>query len=207
MDRHDWDDRYAGTELIWTAEPNRFLVAEVAGLVPGRALDLACGEGRNAVWLASQGWVVTGVDFSGVGLDKARRLADAAGVPVEWIEADVTAWEPPAAAYDLVAVLYLQLPAEALGHALARAVAALAPGGTVLSVGHDLDNLTGGYGGPQDPSVLHTATAVAGALRAAEPGLVIERAEQVVRVVDKDGQRHEAIDTLVRGRRPEGADA
>ena len=75
MDHRLWDERYAAAELIWTAEPNRFLVAEVNGLAPGRALDLACGEGRNAVWLAAQGWEVTGVDFSRAGLDKAHRLA------------------------------------------------------------------------------------------------------------------------------------
>ena len=78
VDRNAWDERYAGDELVWSAQPNRFLVAEVETLPPGRALDLACGEGRNAVWLAERGWDVTGVDFSNVGLDKARRLADGA---------------------------------------------------------------------------------------------------------------------------------
>ncbi len=75
MDSEAWDERYAGTELFWTAQPNRFLVSEVSGLTPGRALDLACGEGRNAVWLARQGWDVVGVDFSQNGLDKGRMLA------------------------------------------------------------------------------------------------------------------------------------
>ncbi len=74
MDRNAWDERYAGDELVWSAQPNRFLVAEVETLPPGRALDLACGEGRNAVWLAERGWDVTGVDFSNAGIDKARRL-------------------------------------------------------------------------------------------------------------------------------------
>ena len=77
MDSNVWDERYAGDDLVWSAQPNRFLVVEVETLPPGRALDLACGEGRNAVWLAERGWDVTGVDFSNVGLDKARRLADA----------------------------------------------------------------------------------------------------------------------------------
>jgi SAM-dependent methyltransferase len=75
MDRQQWDERYMTDELIWRAEPNRFLVEEVARMKPGRALDLACGEGRNALWLAERGWQVTGVDFSPVGLAKARRLA------------------------------------------------------------------------------------------------------------------------------------
>jgi 2-polyprenyl-3-methyl-5-hydroxy-6-metoxy-1,4-benzoquinol methylase len=94
MDHRAWDERYASTELIWTAEPNRFLVAEAGGLAPGRALDLACGEGRNAVWLATQRWEVTGVDFSRTGLDKARHLARQRHVTAEWILADVTTYRP-----------------------------------------------------------------------------------------------------------------
>lgn len=76
MSSAEWDRRHGVSELVWTAEPNRFVAAELADLVPGRALDLGCGEGRNAVWLAEQGWRVTGVDFSRVALEKARRLAD-----------------------------------------------------------------------------------------------------------------------------------
>src|ERR1022692_4898294 len=76
MKSEEWDKRYAGQELVWTAEPNRFVVAELKDLAPGRALDLGAGEGRNAVWLASAGWQVTAVDFSAVGLDKGRRLAE-----------------------------------------------------------------------------------------------------------------------------------
>ena len=72
MGPEDWNRRYSGSELLWTAQPNRFLVAEATGLPPGRALDLACGEGRNAVWLAAQGWRVTGVDFSEMAISKAR---------------------------------------------------------------------------------------------------------------------------------------
>jgi ubiquinone/menaquinone biosynthesis C-methylase UbiE len=75
VDSQEWDRRYAAAELVWTAEPNRFAVAELQDLPPGRALDVAAGEGRNAVWLASRGWQVTAVDFSAAGLDKGRRLA------------------------------------------------------------------------------------------------------------------------------------
>ena len=105
-----WNRRYAGTELLWSATPNRFLVAEVEGLPPGRALDLACGEGRNAIWLAERGFEVTGVDFSDVALERARRIAAGRGVEVEWTHADVTEYEPPLRAFDLVVVLYLHLP-------------------------------------------------------------------------------------------------
>jgi SAM-dependent methyltransferase len=94
MEREDWDRRYRGTELVWTAQPNRFLVQELRGLPPGRALDLGSGEGRNAVWLAEGGWKVTAVDFSPVALDKARRLAQARGVTVDWVLADLRDYEP-----------------------------------------------------------------------------------------------------------------
>ena len=129
MDHLAWDARYTGRELVWSAEPNRFLVAEVDGLAPGRALDLACGEGRNAIWLAEQGWTVTGVDFSAVGLDKARRLAEARQVSVQWERADVTEYEPPADGFDLVIVMYLHLPAPARRRALGLASGGVAPGG------------------------------------------------------------------------------
>ena len=110
MNSNAWDERYTGEALVWSAVPNRFLVAEVETLPPGRALDLACGEGRNAVWLAECGWDVTGVDFSNVGLDKARRLADARGVSVHWELADATEYTPAPQSFDLVIVMYLHLP-------------------------------------------------------------------------------------------------
>ena len=80
MDSREWDERYSGDELVWTSTPNQFLVAETVGLPAGQAVDLACGEGRNSIWLAEQGWEVTGVDFSPVGLAKAKRFADLWGV-------------------------------------------------------------------------------------------------------------------------------
>ena len=154
MDHRDWNKRYADKEFVWTVDPNRFLVAEAGGLASGRALDLGCGEGRNAVWLAEQGWQVTAVDFSEVGLDKARRLASARGVRITWVLADVTTYHPKADAYDLVLMCYLQLPNRQRRAVLAHAKHALAPQGTLLYIGHDLSNLAHGWGGPQDPAVL-----------------------------------------------------
>jgi SAM-dependent methyltransferase len=194
MDRQAWDERYSTDELVWHAEPNRFLVAEVAGLAPGRALDLACGEGRNALWLAEQGWAVTAVDFSGVALQKARRLAEQRGLEVRLVEADVLVWEPPAGSFDLVVVLYLQLPAPQRHRSLQRAQAALAPGGTLLVVGHDSANLAEGVGGPQDPTMLFSADDIVGDIGE----LVVERAAQVLRpVATEHGEAH-AIDVVVR---------
>jgi SAM-dependent methyltransferase len=194
VNREHWDERYATEELIWKAEPNRFLVEELDALAPGTALDVACGEGRNAVWLASKGWRVTGVDFSRAGLAKAQRLATDRGVEVTWVEADVVEWQPPTASFDLVVVMYLHLPAEQRHRALAHAAAALAPGGVLLVVGHDTSNLLKGTGGPQDPAVLFGPEEIVEDLS----GLQIERAEQVKRTVVTDAGETPAIDALVR---------
>ena len=194
MTSQDWDRRYDTPRMVWSSEPNRFLLAEVEGLPAGRGLDLACGEGRNAIWLARHGWEVTGVDFSGVALAKARQAAGNAGVALRLVQADLADHVPDPASADLVVVLYLQVSAPLRARVLGRAADALAPGGTMLVVAHDLENLTAGHGGPQDPDVLTTPEGVAGDLR----GLVIERAERVRRPVSTDEGEAEAIDTLVR---------
>ena len=195
--RADWDARYAQKELVWTARPNRLFADEVAGLEPGRALDVACGEGRNAVWLAEQGWDVTGVDFSEVALGKAAELARARGVEVEWVAADALDHEPRAGAFDLVAVLYLQLPRDELTRALRHAARAVAPGGTLVVIGHDTRNLADGYGGPRDASVLCTPADVVASL----DGLTVERAETVERTVPHDAGEAVALDAFVRAAR------
>jgi len=196
MRREDWDKRYAAVENLWATRPNRFLVAEAAELPPGRALDLACGEGQNAIWLASLGWEVTGVDYSEVAIAKADARAERDGVTVEFTSADLVEYEPEHAAYDLVLVLYLHIPSAQRGAVHAKASAALAPGGTFLLVGHDRANLTDGVGGPSDPDLLYTADEIATEL----PGLEIEKATTVLR--DVDGEDRDAIDTIVRARRP-----
>lgn len=198
MDAQAWNQRYSTSDLIWSAEPNQFLVAETAGLAPGRALDLGAGEGRNAVWLARRGWQVTAVDFSDVGLAKAEALAHHAQVTIETVCADAT--EPVGGAFDLVTVLYLQLPTGQRRRAVANAAAAVAPGGTLLVVGHDTTNLTEGVGGPQDPAVLFSPDDVVADL--ADSGLTVERAERVRRTVHTDAGDRTAIDALVRARRP-----
>jgi SAM-dependent methyltransferase len=197
VDRQQWDERYSSTEFEWTTRPNQFVAAELADLPPGRALDLAAGEGRNTVWLAERGWQVTAVDFSRVGLEKGRKLGAARGVDearVEWIVADLRDYEPERDFYDLALIAYLHLIPEARATVLARAAAALIPGGTAFVVGHDLTNLTEGTGGPQDPDVLYTPEAI----RAELPGLRVVRAERVHRTVERDDGQATAIDTLVR---------
>ena len=196
MKREDWDRRYAGVENLWSAKPNRFLVAEVEALPPGRALDLACGEGQNAIWLATLGWDVTGVDFSEVAIAKARARAERDGVEVEFMCADLLTYEPEPAAFDLVLLLYFHLPPAELRTVLGRAAAALAPGGTLVVLGHDRTNITDGVGGPKDPAIHYTPDELAEELA----GLEILKATRVFRDVD-DADRP-AIDALVRAHRP-----
>ena len=200
MNSADWNQRYGGRELVWTSEPNRFLVQETESLAPARALDLACGEGRNAVWLAKRGWRVTGVDFSEVGIEKARQLERAHGVHADWVVADLLAYEPEAQAFELVIVFYLQVPSEQRTPILRSAASAVAPGGMFLLVGHDASNIEHGYGGPQDPAVLYTAQDVADDL--ADSGLRVERVETVQRPVETPDGSRIALDSLVVATRP-----
>ena len=136
----EWDERYASAEQVWSGRPNGALVAEVAGLRPGRALDVGCGEGADVVWLAQQGWDVTGLDVSRVALDRAALHARRAGASVRWVLADLVEAQLPAGAFDLVSAQYpalLRTPGDDAERAL---LAAVAPGGTLLVVHHaDID--------------------------------------------------------------------
>lgn len=135
-----WDETYSTADRRWSGQPNQALVAEVAGLTPGTALDIGCGEGADTVWLAQQGWSVTGLDISGVALERARAAAEAAGVQAQWIHAGLADVELPEDGYDLVSVFYPALPKEPAGVNLIALLGAVAPGGTLLFVGHaDLD--------------------------------------------------------------------
>jgi ubiquinone/menaquinone biosynthesis C-methylase UbiE len=201
MDARAWDERYAASDLVWGVEPNRWVAAELAGLPPGRALDVACGEGRNALWLARRGWTVTGADFSAVALERAARLAADAGVEerATWVRTNVVERLPPGP-FDAVVVAYLQLPAEQRRATLAACAAALDHGGVLLVVAHDSTNLVDGVGGPQDPAVLYGATEVVADVAAVD-GLVVEKATRVRRPVESDRGEREAIDALARLRR------
>jgi len=199
MDAKAWNERYRASELVWSAGPNQVIEAELAEMQPGRAVDLACGEGRNAIWLARQGWQVTAVDFARDGLDKGRVLAG--GLDIDWVCADVTTWrrrhdEP---AYDVAVVAYLQVAAPARRAAVRNAYDSVRTGGTFLLVAHDSTNLTEGTGGPQDPSVLMTAEDVLTDLGGET--FEVQRAGRVARVV-ADGHGEEpaatAWDCLVR---------
>ena len=198
MDAEAWDQRYAASELVWSREPNQLVAAELADLAPGTAVDLAAGEGRNAIWLASRGWSAYAVDFSQVALDKGARVGD--GLDVTWVCADATTWQPPHPV-DLVVMAYFQVPADDRRRAVRSAVMMLRSGGTLLLVAHDSTNLAEGPGGPQDPAVLMTAEDVLADLDGIEVEVV--RAERVAREVsstDPHGgaERRTAWDCVVR---------
>jgi SAM-dependent methyltransferase len=202
VDATEWDGRYGNSELLWGADPNRFVAAELQDATPGRALDVACGEGRNAIWLAARGWEAVGVDFSRVALERAAELAERAGVAnrVRWVTADVVEDPLPTGPFDAVVVAYLHLPAPARQKVVAAAAGELSAGGRLVVVGHDLTNLTEGVGGPQDPTVLFTPDDVVDDLHTLTD-VTIERSERVRRTVPTPEGERQAVDALVVARR------
>jgi SAM-dependent methyltransferase len=131
-----WDERYAGTEQMFSGRPNFALVTEVSGLQPGRALDVGCGEGADAVWLAAQGWTVTALDVSQVALERAALRAQQAAAQVEWVHAGLVDAVLPPAGFDLVSAQYPALRSSADHDAERALLAAVAPAGLLLVVYH-----------------------------------------------------------------------
>ena len=201
LDAEAWDERYRATEMLWSAGPNSFVADRLAEREPGVGLDLASGEGRNAIWLAGKGWRMTAVDFSSVALARGKELSD----EVEFVEADVFSWEPDwststegTGGFDLILIAYLQVEAEPLAELVERAIGWLSPGGELFMIGHDISNLDEGVGGPQVPEILWDLDLMLewlGDLRLVEGGIV-------KRPVEVDGDIEYARDTLVRAIRP-----
>lgn len=237
FDEAFWNARYSEKERIWSGRPNPQLVAEAAGLAPGTALDVGCGEGADALWLAARGWQVTGVDISTVALaraaeheqelaarqtDRARQTGHSTetspgddGVtapggeggsgpengmrPVRWEHHDLTVWEPPTASFDLVTAQYMHLPTaqrNPLFLALARAVA---PGGTLLLVGHHPSDMHGEAPRPDLPDLYFTAEDIAGLLDDGWDHQVIETRPR--EASGPEGATLAVADTVYRGRR------
>lgn len=197
--RQMWNDRYADKDLVWSAGPNELFAREVKNLRPGKALDVACGEGRNAIWLAEQGWNVTAIDFSDVAIEKGRQIAARREVNVNWIAEDVSSWQLPRHEFDLVAVLYLHTTIDEREQWLEKVISSIKPSGTFIYIAHDIDNIKNGVGGPQDPALLPTVAEITNGLK----GFSIENAGVIERPVARDpghGKELEgiALDSFVR---------
>lgn len=193
--REHWEQRYGSEERVWSGEPNPQLVATAADLQPGTALDVGCGEGADSIWLASRGWTVTGVDVSQAALDRAARQAADAGVHITWQQADVTAWDPAPAQFDLVTVQYLHLPKPVRDALHRRLAAAVRPGGTLLIVGHHPADLDTPVRRPRLPHLMFTAEQIAAVLDPAQWDITTAAAE---RRVNQEGQKITVTDAVLR---------
>lgn len=194
-----WDERYGGDGTIWSGNPNAQLVAEVSGLSPGTALDIGCGEGGDVIWLARQGWRVTGADFSANGLARAARHAEEAGVgdQTDWWQVDARTFTADGRSYNLVTTHFLHPPDGGMVDATRRLSTAVSPGGHLLVVGHApseaFSHLTASH---------HKAMFLAADLLPALPdSFDVLVAEQRPRTVTRDGKTVEIHDSTLLARR------
>ncbi|WP_159800914.1 class I SAM-dependent methyltransferase [Arthrobacter zhaoguopingii] len=203
MDQEFWDRRYTEQRRIWSGNPNPHLVTTASALLPGRALDVGCGEGADALWLARSGWRVTGVDISEVALGRAReqaRLEDTAvAARVDWVHADLLEAPPAPGGFDLVSAQFMQLPEPARSVLFAGLADAVAPGGTLLIVGHHPSDLQTAARRPPLPELFYTAEDLIPLL---DGGWDVTASEARPRAVD-DAAGHAAVvrDTVLQARR------
>ncbi|WP_448318494.1 class I SAM-dependent methyltransferase [Streptomyces sp. CO7] len=197
-----WDARYSSADRLWSGDPNPALVDEVSGLTPGRALEAGCGEGADSLWLARQGWTVTGTDVSQVALDRAagHTPPELAG-QVTWRRADVLDWMPETAAYELVFSTFLHLPSHVRRQVFAGLAEAVAPGGSLVVVLHHPRDLTdGAVPRPPEPDLFCTADELADDLIPAGGWTVHTRAARL-RTVTHEGREVTVHDAVLRAER------
>lgn len=202
MTQEMWQERYANPERVWSGRVNPWLVELVPALQVGTALDVACGEGADAIWLASNGWQVTAMDFAPAALSRGEAAAVQAGVSdrIDWVEQDLSDWQPEPRAFDLVAVHFFHGPRD-LRERVHRA-AWKATRGTLLVVGHDPRNATEGTGGPPDPSVLYAAEDVLASLEGVEGFDAASVMSAEVRVRNADDPERIMLDSVLVVTRP-----
>jgi SAM-dependent methyltransferase len=196
-----WDERYRSAERLWSGQPNAQLVAQAADLPAGEALDAGCGEGADAIWLASRGWAVTAVDVSAVALDRAARHAAARGEQIRaritWQREDLLSWEPAAERFDLVTAHFMHLPEAELRAMHRRLAAGVRPGGTLLVVGHHPDDIDANVRRAGPGHMFPSATEIAAGLNPGSWEIVV--ADTLEReTTDLDGQPATARDTVLR---------
>lgn len=199
-----WDQRYRSHQSLWSGNPNPYLVTEAESLAPGAALDVGCGEGADAIWLAERGWRVTAVDISSVALQRATANAGHAdpGVAarIEWVREDLKTWDPGPVRFDLVSAQYLHLPSVARQPLFARLAAVVAPGGTLLIVGHHPSDLQTTMPRPPEPDLFFTGDDIA-ALLETKLWVVVTNAAPGRTSIDPEGNTVTIHDTVLRARR------
>lgn len=193
-----WDDRYGSAEQIWSGKPNAQLITQAASLRPGEALEVGCGEGADAIWLAAQGWTVTGVDVSEVALKRAAGHAAARGDHVadriSWQREDALTWAPAPDSFDLVCAQFMHMPGPELESLHRRLTAAVRPGGTFLIVLHCPDDVRKQMA---PPSAFPPAAQLAATLDPARWDVIVAEAFERMGT-DPDGQPMMMRDTVLR---------
>jgi SAM-dependent methyltransferase len=199
--REFWDAKYAEKDAIWSGEPNLRLVEHASGLAAGTALDVGCGEGADAIWLAARGWTVTGLDLSQVALDRAAARAAALGPEtsgrITWVQGDLlsTAPLPVAAAYDLVTVQFMHVLRTAFDGLYTRLADLVATGGSLLVVAHHPDDLASGARHHDAPDILFPPERVTALLDPA--AWEVRVADAPIRTMVRDGEEVTVRDTVV----------
>ncbi|XXF77751.1 class I SAM-dependent methyltransferase [Myxococcaceae bacterium GXIMD 01537] len=193
-----WDQMYRRRVAAWSGAPNALLAESVEGLAPGAALDVGCGEGADALWLAKRGWTVTAVDISNVALERAR-MADAAH-QVTWLQADLRVWRPPTEAYDLVSAHFLHVPPAERTAFFGGLAESVRPGGTLLVVAHHPSDLETTIGRPPIPDLYFTAEEVAASL-APGPWEVLFSGTRPRSTSDREGRTLTIHDMVLKARR------
>jgi SAM-dependent methyltransferase len=204
FDEQSWEERYRSHTGVWSGRPNPQLVAEASHLSAGAALDAGSGEGADALWLAARGWQVTAVDFATTALQRGAAHADALGADVagriRWVHADLTAWAPDEGHFDLVSAQFMHLPAVPRQALFARLATAVAPGGTLLIVGHHPSDLQTTMPRPPLPELFFTADEVAGTLDPAQWDILAADARPR-QATDPAGQEITIHDAVLRARK------
>jgi SAM-dependent methyltransferase len=204
FDEQFWEERYRAHAAVWSGRPNLQLVAETTELTPGAALDVGSGEGADAIWLASRGWQVTAVDFSTTALQRGAVHADALGADVagriRWVHADLTTWAPTEGAFDLVSAQFLHLPAAQRQVLFAKLATMVAPGGSLLIVGHHPSDLQTTMPRPPIPDLFFTAEQIGDSLDPDQWDVLVADARPRP-ASDPDGQEITIHDAVLRARK------
>ncbi|GAC1410748.1 MAG: class I SAM-dependent methyltransferase [Candidatus Velthaea sp.] len=204
MNQDSWNERYRSRTVVWSGDPNAHLVSEASGLVPGAALDVGSGEGADAVWLAERGWRVTAVDFSTIALERgaarAVEVGDDVARRIDWLHRDVTEWAPAEASYDLVSAQFMHLPKEPREALFLRLAASVAPGGSLLIVGHHPSDLQTTVPRPPLPELFYSAGEVADSLDPDRWRIIVSAARRRS-TVDPAGRTVTVHDAVLHARR------